>query len=260
MKDKTVEEIWEAIKQGQWRKPTAGLAPAYTQANVVILPKEDAFDFLLYCYRNEKPCPVVDVSDPGQVSLPLAGPQADIRYHVPRYRVYRQGELVEEVDDIAALYTPDMVTFLLGCSFTFEEALLEAGIPVRHIELGRNVPMYITNIPTNPAGIFSGPMVVSMRPMLPELAEKAAVITAPFRKAHGAPVHVGDPAAIGIKDIQQVDFGDAPVIHQGEVPVFWACGVTPQMALKSAKPALVITHSPGHMFISTLTGEELRKL
>jgi len=259
MNFKSVPEIWAAIQQGQWRKPTSGLAPGYTQANVVILPKQEAFDFLLYCYRNEKPCPIIDVTDPGQPAPPVAGPDADIRYHVPRYRVYRHGELEKEVDDIAQLYTDDMVTFLIGCSFTFEEALMQAGIPVRHIEENRNVPMYITNIQTTPAGIFSGPMVVSMRPMPEAMAQQAAAITAPFRKAHGGPVHIGDPAAIGIKDIQRVDFGDPPVMKEGEVPVFWACGVTPQMALKNAKPPLVITHSPGYMFITTITEEELRR-
>ena len=259
MNFKSVPEIWAAIQQGQWRKPTSGLAPGYTQANVVILPKQEAFDFLLYCYRNEKPCPIIDVTDPGQPAPPVAGPDADIRYHVPRYRVYRHGELEKEVDDIAQLYTDDMVTFLIGCSFTFEEALMQAGIPVRHIEENRNVPMYITNIQTTPAGIFSGPMVVSMRPMPEAMAQQAATITAPFRKAHGGPVHIGDPAAIGIKDIQRVDFGDPPVMKEGEVPVFWACGVTPQMALKNAKPPLVITHSPGYMFITTITEEELRR-
>jgi uncharacterized protein YcsI (UPF0317 family) len=226
---------------------------------VVILPRKEAFDFLLFCYRNEKPCPIIDVTDPGQTALPVAGPEADIRYHVPKYRIYRFGELEKEVDHIADLYTDDMVTFLIGCSFTFEEALIQAGIPVRHIEENRNVPMYVTNIDTSPAGIFSGPMVVSMRPMTEAQAQQAAEITAGFRRAHGGPVHIGDPSVIGIQDIQQVDFGDPPVIKEGEVPVFWACGVTPQMALKAAKPALVITHSPGHMFITTMTEEEIRR-
>ena len=254
----SVPEIWDAIKKGEWRKPTSGLAAGYTQANVVILPKKEAFDFLLFCYRNERPCPIIDVTDPGQTAPPIAGPGADIRYHVPKYRVYRHGELEKEVDNIADIYTDDMVTFLIGCSFTFEEALMQAGIPVRHIEENRNVPMYITNIETNPAGIFSGPMVVSMRPMSEEQARQSAEITANFRKAHGGPVHIGDPAEIGIKDIHKVDFGEAPVIREGEVPVFWACGVTPQMALKKAKPELVITHSPGYMFITTITEEEIR--
>ncbi|RQD72242.1 MAG: putative hydro-lyase [Tindallia sp. MSAO_Bac2] len=258
MKNKSVPEIWDAIKKGEWRKPTSGLAAGYAQANVVILPKKDAFDFLLFCIRNEQSCPIIDVTDPGQTAPPQAGPQADIRYHVPKYRIYRHGELEKEVDSIEDLYTDDMVTFLIGCSFTFEEALMQVGIPVRHIEEDSNVPMYITNIQTNPAGIFSGPMVVSMRPMTEQQAEEAARITTGFRKAHGGPVHIGDPAEIGIKDVQQADFGDAPVIKEGEIPVFWACGVTPQMALKKAKPELVITHSPGHMFITTITEEEIR--
>ncbi len=260
MHEKSVKELWEAIKQGQWRKPTSGLASGYTQANVVILPKKEAFDFLLFCLRNEKPCPIVDVCDPGETAPPVAGPGADIRYHVPKYRIYRHGELAEEVNDIASYFTEDMVTFLIGCSFTFEKELMEKGIPVRHIEEDKNVPMYITNRDCRPAGIFSGPLVVSMRPIPADMVDRAGEITAPYRKAHGAPIHVGDPAALGIKDIYKVDFGDAPTIKEGEVPVFWACGVTPQMALKNARPELVITHSPGHMFITTITDEELGRL
>ncbi|MCC5910402.1 MAG: putative hydro-lyase [Clostridiaceae bacterium] len=260
MENRSVKEIWEAIKQEKWQKPTSGLAKGYTQANVVILPKKEAFDFLLFCLRNEKPCPIIDVCDPGEIAPPVAGPEADIRYHVPKYRIYRHGELEEEVNDIASYFTEDMVTFLIGCSFTFEKELMEKGIPVRHIEEDKNVPMYITNRNCRPAGIFSGPLVVSMRPIPAHLVDKAAEITTHYRKAHGAPIHIGDPAALGIKDIQAVDFGDAPTIKEGEVPVFWACGVTPQMALKNAGPELVITHSPGHMFITTITDEELNQL
>lgn len=253
----SVQEIRDAIARGQWRKPTAGLAAGYTQANVVILPKKHAFDFLLFCNRNDRPCPVIDVSEAGVVAPPVAGPRADMRIHIPRYRIYRHGELEREVDDIRDIYTGDMVTFLLGCSFTFEHDLLANGVPVRHIELERNVPMYVTNRECRPAGIFSGPMVVSMRPIPAALIDKAAAITAKYRKAHGAPVHVGDPAALGIKDIQKADFGDAPEIRPGEVPVFWACGVTPQMALQRAKPELVITHAPGYMFITDILDRDL---
>lgn len=253
----TVQDIRAAIARGEWRKPTSGLAAGFTQANVVILPREYAFDFLLFCERNSKPCPVIDVCESGIVAPPLAGPGADIRSEIPRYRVFRHGELVQEVDHIRDLYTADMVTFLLGCSFTFEQDLLDSGIPVRHIELDRNVPMYITNRECQPAGIFSGPMVVSMRPIPREMVEQASAITARYRRAHGAPVHVGDPAALGIADLQKVDFGDAPEIRDGEVPVFWACGVTPQMALKRAKPSLVITHAPGHMFITDIRDKDL---
>ena len=253
----TVQQIRAAIARGEWQKPTAGVAPGYTQANVVILPQKHAFDFLLFCTRNERPCPVIDVSEAGIVAPPLAGPGADIRSDIPRYRIYRDGQLSEEVKHIRDHFTDDMVTFLLGCSFTFEQDLLDHGIPVRHIELGRNVPKYITNRECQPAGIFSGPMVVSMRPIPEALIGQASAITAKYRRAHGAPIHVGDPADLGIADLQQVSFGDPPEIRAGEIPVFWACGVTPQMALQRAKPELVITHAPGYMFITDIRDKDL---
>lgn len=257
MSDLKPSEVRSMIARGQWRAPTSGLAPGYTQANVVILPKRDAFDFLLFCQRNERPCPVVDVLDPGMVAAPRAAPESDIRVDVPLYRVFRHGKLVEEPVDIRNLFTDDMVTFLLGCSFTFEAELLRRGIPVRHIELSRNVPMYVTNIQCAKAGKFEGPMVVSMRPIPEAMVDYVIRLTTPYRKAHGAPVHVGDPWAIGIKDIMQVDFGDPPEIRPGEVPVFWACGVTPQMALKAASPELAITHAPGYMFVTDIREEDL---
>jgi uncharacterized protein YcsI (UPF0317 family) len=247
---KTVQEIRQAIARGEWRKPTAGLAPGFIQANLVILEKRYAFDFLLFCQRNEKACPVIDVCESGEVAPQLAGPRADVRVHVPRYRIYRNGVLVEEPGDILAYFNDEMVSFFLGCSFTFEHDLIANGIPVRHIELGRNVPMYITNRECRPSGIFSGPMVVTLRPIPEDRVEDAAAITAKHRKAHGAPLHVGDPAALGIRDVQKPDFGDPPEIRPGEVPVFWACGVTPQTALMRAKLDLVITHAPGYMFIT----------
>ena len=253
----SVQEIRAAIARGEWRKPTSGLAPGFTQGNLVILPKKYAFDFLLYCNRNEKPCPVIDVSEAGVIAPPVAGPDADIRTQIPRYRIYRHGVLEREVDDIVDYFNDDMVTFLLGCSFSFEHDLVDNGVPVRHIELDRNVPMYITNRECRPAGVFSGPMVVSMRPMREEFVAKATEITAKYRRAHGAPVHVGDPAALGIKDINKADFGDDPEIRPGEVPVFWACGVTPQMALQRAKPDFVITHAPGYMFITDILNKDL---
>ncbi len=254
-----VKELRAAIARGEWRKPTSGLAPGFTQANVVILPQKYAFDFLLFCTRNDRPCPVIDVCEAGSVAPPVAGPDADLRVHVPRYRIYRAGKLEQEVDDIRAHFTDDMVSFLLGCSFTFEQDLLDNGVPVRHIEIGRNVPMYVSNRECRPAGIFSGPMVVSMRPIRAALVDKAIAITARFRRAHGAPVHIGDPAALGIADLQRVDFGDPPEIRPGEVPVFWACGVTPQMALQRAKPDLVITHAPGYMFVTDIRDQDLAK-
>ena len=257
MSSDKVDDIRAAIARGEWRKPTSGVAPGFTQANLVILPSRYAFEFLLFCQRNEKPCPVIDVCEGGITAPPIAGPEADIRIHVPRYRIFRHGELVEECDHIRDHFTDDMVTFLLGCSFTFEQDLLDHGVPVRHIELGRNVPMYITNRPCRPAGIFSGPMVVSMRPIPADLVERARTVTARYRRAHGAPVHVGDPIALGISDINIPDFGDPPEVRAGEVPVFWACGVTPQMALRQARPDIVITHAPGYMFITDIRDTEL---
>ena len=253
----TVQAMRAAIARGEWRKPTSGVAPGFTQANVVILPKKYAFDFLLFCGRNEKPCPVIDVCESGITAPPMAAPGADIRTQIPRYRIYRHGELEQETDHILDHYTDDMVTFLLGCSFTFEQDLLDNGVPVRHIELDCNVPMYITNRECRPAGVFSGPMVVSMRPIPAALVGKATTITERYRKAHGAPIHVGDPGALGIRDLQKVDFGDPPEIRKGEVPVFWACGVTPQMVLKRARPELVITHAPGYMFITDIRDKDL---
>ena len=253
----SVNELRAAIERGEWRKPTSGLAAGFTQANVVILPQRFAFDFLLFCERNEQPCPVIDVCESGITAPPIAGPGADIRTQIPRYRIYRHGQLEQEVNHIRDHFTSDMVTFLLGCSFTFEQDLLDNGIPVRHIELERNVPMYITNRECRPAGIFSGPMVVSMRPIPEEMVGKASAITAKYRKAHGAPIHVGDPALLGIRNLQNVDFGDPPVVRNGEVPVFWACGVTPQMAIQRAKPELVITHAPGFMFITDIRDKDL---
>ncbi len=257
MSTPTVDELRAAIARGEWDKPTSGLAPGFTQANMVMLPKQYAFDFLLFCERNPKPCPVIDVCEAGRTAPPIAGPGADIRTEIPRYRIYRHGELEQEVCDIREYFTDDLVTFLLGCSFTFEPDLMDHGIPVRHIELERNVPMYVTNRECRPAGIFSGPMVVSMRPIPEALVEKASAITAKYRKAHGTPVHIGSPGALGIKDLQKPDFGDPPEIRTGEVPVFWACGVTPQMALQRAKPDLVITHAPGYMFITDIRDKDL---
>jgi uncharacterized protein YcsI (UPF0317 family) len=248
--DLTPQQIRHCIRHGQWRRPTAGLAPGYTQANLAIVPHALAYDFLLFCQRNPQPCPVLEVLDTGDPEPREFAPGADIRTDIPRYRVYRQGVLADEVDDITAYWRDDLVSFLLGCSFTFEHPLLDAGIGIRHIELGVNVPMFITNRPCRPAGVFQGPMVVSMRPIPHAQVIRAVQITSRFPAVHGAPVHVGDPAAIGIHDIQQPDFGDAVPIASGEVPVFWACGVTPQAVVMHVKPELAITHAPGYMFIT----------
>lgn len=259
-RDMSVEEIRQAIRRGEFTSPTPGLAPGYAQANLVILPEKYAFDFLLFCLRNPKPCPVLDVTEPGSPVPRLAAPNADLRTDIPKYRVWEKGELKAEVTDISSYWRDDLVAFLLGCSFTFEAALLGAGIPVRHIEENRNVPMYITNIQCVPAGIFHGPMVVSMRPIPHAQVVRAVQVTSRYPSVHGAPVHIGEPAAIGIKDINNPELGESVTIKPGEVPVFWACGCTPQAVAMEAKPDFMITHSPGHMFITDLKNEELAAL
>lgn len=257
MSFKTGEEARKEIRLGKWTAPTPGIAYGYTQANLVILPYKYAVDFFIFCQRNPKPCPVLDVCEPGKFTPVLTAPSADIRTDVPKYRLYKNGKMVEELTDIKSLWSDDLVSFLLGCSFTFEKALSDAGISIRHIEENKNVPMYITNIECVPAGIFNGPMVVSMRPIAEELVEKAISITSRFPRVHGAPIHVGDPGKIGIKDISKPDFGDSVTIKKGEVPVFWACGVTPQAAVMRVKPDMVITHAPGHMFITDIKDDDL---
>jgi uncharacterized protein YcsI (UPF0317 family) len=246
-----------AIRVGEWTGQTSGLALGYVQGNVVILPKALASDFLLYCQRNPKPCPLLFVSDPGRPSLPGLGPDLDIRTDVPRYRVWRGGDLVEELTDIRALWRDDLVTFVIGCSFSFEQAMIEAGLPVRHIEQGRNVPMYRTNQATVEAGPFSGPLVVSMRPMGAQAVIRAVQVTSRFPNVHGAPVHLGEPALIGIADLAKPDYGDPVDVHENELPVFWACGVTPQAAIERARPELCITHAPGAMLITDVLNQQL---
>lgn len=250
-------EVRQQVREGRWRQPTAGLAPGYVQANLVILPHDLAFDFLLFAQRNPKPCPVIEVTDPGCPEPRLTAPGADLRTDVPRYRVYRDGALAQSPTDLRDVWRDDLVAFLLGCSFSFEAALLAAGVPVRHIEERKNVPMFITATPCVPAGVFHGPLVVTMRPIPGPLVARAIQVTSRFPAVHGAPVHVGDPARIGIADLQRPDFGDAVAVNPGEVPVFWACGVTPQAAVMEAKPPLVITHAPGHMFVTDLKDEDL---
>lgn len=233
-------------------EPTPGLAPGFVQANLVVVPKALAFDFLLFCHRNPRPCPLLDVTEVGDTEPKAAAPGADLRTDLPRYRIWIRGELVEEPTDLLGHWRDDLVAFLLGCSFTFETALQSAGVPVRHIEQNCNVPMFKTSLPCQSAGAFAGPLVVSMRPMTPAQAITATRICARFPKAHGTPVHFGSPEVIGIKDIMKPDFGDPVEIRPGEIPVFWACGVTPQAALMHAKPEFAITHAPGHMFVTDL--------
>ena len=236
---------------------TSGLADRHVQGNVVILPRDAAADFLRYCQANPKPCPVLAVGEPGDASLPTLGAGIDIRRDVPRYRVWRHGALESEVRDIAGLWQDDFVAFVLGCSFSFEQALLDEGLPLRHVAQGRNVAMFRTNRPTVPAGPFSGPLVVTMRPFKAADAIRAIQITSRFPAVHGAPVHLGDPAQIGIRDLARPDYGDACEVHADEIPVFWACGVTPQAALEQARLPLAITHAPGCMLVTDLLNHRL---
>lgn len=249
-------ELRAAIRNGKWRKPTAGLAASYVQANVVILPAGDAADFHRFCQKNPKPCPLLAMSEVGDPHISLLGRDLDIRTDIPRYRVFREGEAVSEPDAIADLWRDDLVTFVIGCSFTFEHSLMENGIAIRHIEQHRNVPMYRSAIQTERAGNFFGPLVVTMRPMKAADAIRAIQITSRFPGVHGAPVHIGDPALIGIDDLTKPDYGDAVDVRAGEIPVFWACGATPQAALVNAKPSLCITHSPGYMLITNLRNSD----
>jgi uncharacterized protein YcsI (UPF0317 family) len=251
------DRVRALIRNGRWKNPTAGLALGYAQANLVVLPARYAFDFLLFCQRNPKPCPLLEVLERGGFEPREMAPGADLRTDLPRYRVYEKGVLVEEVKDLSRYWKSDFVSFLLGCSYSFELALLEAGISLRHVEEGKIVSTYITNIPCKKAGAFEGPLVVSMRPLPPDKVVRAIQITTRFSAVHGAPVHIGDPSEIGIGDPGKPDFGDPVRIAPGEVPVFWACGVTPQTALMKSKPDVVITHSPGHMFITNVRNEDL---
>jgi len=249
--------VRRAARSGAFAGSTAGFAPGRVQGNVCILPREHAGDFELFCRRNPKPCPLLAVSAPGDPRLPSLGADLDIRTDVPRYRVFRDGELAAEAADISDLWTDDMVAFVIGCSFSFEEALIEAGVPLRYVAEGKNVAMYLSNIETEPAGPFRGPMAVSMRPLTPADAIRAVQITSRFPGAHGAPVHIGKPELIGIEDLDSPWAGDRIEVRADELPVFWACGITPQAAVLRAKPPICITHAPGHMLVTDRRNAEL---
>jgi uncharacterized protein YcsI (UPF0317 family) len=236
------------------KTPTAAWAPGYAQANLVALPRDYALDFMLFAHRNPKPCPLLDVTDAGSPVTSLA-PGADLRTDLPAYRVWENGECVAEPADVSGYWREDLMTFLIGCSFTFERALGAAGVPVRHVEQGRNVPMFVTSEQCRPAGIFGGPLVVSMRPVPADLVPVAVSVTARYPAVHGAPVRTGSPADLGIADLAAPDFGDPVDFEDGDVPVFWACGVTPQVALARARPPFAITHAPGHMLITDVRDE-----
>ena len=238
------------IRVGVHTGPTSGLAPGFAQANLVILPASHALDFARFCVRNPKPCPLLEITDTGSPHPRALSRDADLRTDLPRYRVFENGSLIDEPTEVSRYWRDDLVGFLLGCSFTFEWALAAAGLPLAHQRQGVNVPMYITDRRCAGAGPFEGPLVVSMRPFLPDDIARASAISARFPAMHGAPIHIGDPAAVGIADLGAPDFGDPVMVEAGEVPVFWACGVTPQAVVIEAKPALAIFHAPGHMFIT----------
>ncbi|MFI5014010.1 MAG: putative hydro-lyase [Hyphomicrobiales bacterium] len=249
-----------AARSGALDGPTAGLAPGFVQGNLAILPADIAHDFLRFCQLNPKPCPVIGVSEVGDPKLPLLGADLDIRTDFPRYRVWKDGALVDEPTDVSSWWRADLVAFVLGCSMSFEDALLEEGLRIRHIERGTTVPMFRTNIACSPAGAFAGPMVVSMRPFRPADAIRAIQITTRFPAVHGAPVHIGLPELIGIGDLGRPDFGEAVAVAADELPVFWACGVTPQAVIAAVKPGFAITHAPGRMIVTDIRNSRLAAL
>lgn len=250
------EEARAAFRSGV-TSPTAGWAPGYTQANLIAVPADWAYEMLLFCQRNPKPCPVLDVTDAGSWRTPLA-PDADLRTDLPRYRVWEHGELISEPTDVVEHWRDDLVSFLIGCSFTFESALAASGVPLRHIEQGRNVSMYVTARPCRPAGRLRGPMVVSMRPVPPRHLAAAIEESSLMPSVHGSPVHCGDPAALGIEDLGRPDFGDPVDSEPDDIPVFWACGVTPQAAVMASRPPFALTHAPGRMFLTDARDEQYR--
>ncbi len=243
-------ELRHLIRAGQYNATTSGLCAGYAQANLIVLPREQAYDFLLFAQRNPKPCPLLEVTETGARQTSICATDCDIATDFPRYRIYKNGELVEETTDVSSYWRDDLVSFVIGCSFSFESELVEAGIEIRHQTMGCNVPMYRTNIDCRPAGSMSGKLVVSMRPIPYNQVVEAVQISGAIPKVHGAPVHIGDPSVIGITDIDKPDFGDPVDIHEGEVPVFWACGVTPQSVVMNSKPPFAITHAPGYMLVT----------
>lgn len=253
----TPSQFRQRIRSGEHTGNTSGFCPGFVQTNMVILPKDWANDFLQFCQKNPKPCPVLGISETGSWEIPELAKDLDIRSDISSYKIFEDGLVTNEVSDISDYWRDDLVTFMLGCSFSFEEPLIQSGLEVRNVTEKVNVPMYRTNIPCNTAGKFSGTMVVSMRPFLPADAIRAIQICTRFPAVHGAPVHFGDHSLIGIQDINVPEFGDAVTIKENEVPVFWACGVTPQVALEQAKPPFCITHSPGCMLVTDIKNSSL---
>lgn len=254
------QQVKDLIREGKIDYQTSGMCAGYAQANLCILPKKYAFDFLLFCMRNPKPCPILEVGDVGSREIKAMASKGDVCTDFPKYRIWKNGVLEKEVTDISQYWQDDFVYFLIGCSFSFEAELLEADVPVRHIEENVNVPMFNTNIELESAGVFHGNMVVSMRPIPNDLVVKAVNVTAAMPRVHGAPIQIGNPEAIGIADVTKPDYGDSVTIKDGEVPVFWPCGVTPQNAVMQTKPPIAITHAPGHMFITDVKNSSLKYL
>lgn len=250
-------EVRALVRNGEFRRQTSGITPGVVQGNVAIMPREFANDFLQFCRLNPKPCPLLAVTVNGSALLPELGEDVDVRTDVPMYRVFRDGEIVEDVPDIRHLWSSDLVAFVLGCSFSFEEALIEAGVPLKHIENKQDVSIYRTNVETRSAGPFSGPLVVSMRPFTPANAIRAVQITTRFPGVHGAPIHIGDPKLIGVADISKPEWGDVTKVEADEIPLFWACGVTPQAVIARARIPLFITHKPSHMLVTDKLNSDL---
>lgn len=256
IEDLSVDRVRTLIRKGEWTGPTVELARGFAQAGLAIVPERYALSFFTFCQRNPKPCSVLDVTEIGDPTPKLLAPRADVRTDLPKYRVFSHGKLVAEPTDIRSYWRDDSVAFLLGCSLTFETTLVTAGVPIRHLEEGKEPPIYVTNVPCTRAGPFGGPLVVSMRPIPHDMATKAVQITSRYPYTHGAPVHIGDPALIGIRDLGRPDFGQAVAVRPTDVPMFWACTVTPQAVAVEAKLELLITHAPNHMFITDRRHED----
>lgn len=253
----TPTEFRKKVRNNEYQKPTAGMCPGYAQTNLIVLPWEDAYDFLLFAQRNPKPIPILEVTEVGSRELQALGNDIDVATDFPKYRIYRNGKMIDEYLSVVDFWREDLVSFLIGCSFSFEDLLVDAGIEIRHITEKANVPMFNTNIPLKQAGKFSGNMVVSMRPIKSSQIATAVNVTNRLPGVHGAPIQIGNPAEIGIYDLANPDYGDAVTINENEIPVFWACGVTPQAAVMASKPKFAITHSPGHMLITNISNKDL---
>ncbi len=250
------EDFRKEVGEGRWTGPTAGISAGYAQANLVILPKKEALDFMIFAQRNPKACPIIDVLEAGVIEAPIAK-GSDIRRDLPKYRIHQKGKGYREVPSIESVWQKDFVSFLLGCSFTFESELIKQGIPMKHIDSGKNVSMYQTNIPCKAAGSLWGEMVVSMRPIKSHQISRAVEISARYPQVHGSPIHIGNPKAIGIDDLDRPDYGEKVPVDADEIPVFWPCGVTPQSVLKNSGVEYFITHAPGHMFVTDIRNEAL---